>query len=77
MCSQGLSKQCVERPWCSGSGSQKQVWLQGHILVRFWVAEWPPFSEGAANSVDHIFSLCFDYLSVWDAANEFETSATS
>ena len=26
------------------------------------VAEWPPFWEIAAHSVDHMFSLYFDYL---------------
>ena len=27
-----------------------------------WVAEWPPFGGKAAHSVDHMFSLYFDYL---------------
>ena len=26
------------------------------------VAGWPPFGETAAHLVDHMFSLCFDYL---------------
>ena len=27
-----------------------------------WVAEWPPFLEIAAHSIDYMFSLHFDYL---------------
>ena len=34
-----------------------------HIIFgSVWVAEWPPFGEKTAHSVDHMFSLNFDYL---------------
>ena len=36
-----------------------------HIIYIFssvWVAMWPHFGEGAAHSIDHMFSLYFDYL---------------
>ena len=30
-----------------------------HIMLSsVWVAEWPPFGEIAAHSVDHMFSKC-------------------
>ena len=32
------------------------------IFNSVWVAEWPFFSEIAAHSVDHMFSLYFDIL---------------
>ena len=32
------------------------------IFSSVWVAEWPPFAEIAAHSIDHMFSLYFDYL---------------
>ena len=32
------------------------------ILSSVWVAEWPPFWERAAHSVDHMLYLNFDYL---------------
>ena len=32
------------------------------ILSSVWAAEWPPFFEIGAHSVDHKFFLYFDYL---------------
>ena len=32
------------------------------IFCSVSVAEWPPFYKIAANSVDHMFSLYFDFL---------------
>ena len=32
------------------------------VFSSVWVAEWPPFGEKASHSVDHMFSLYFDYL---------------
>ena len=32
------------------------------LFSSVWVAEWPPFGEIAAQSVDRMFSLDFDYL---------------
>ena len=33
------------------------------IFSSVWVAEWPPFGKRDAHTVDHMFSLYFDYLS--------------
>ena len=32
------------------------------MFILFWVAKWPPFGKIAAHSVDHMFSLYFDYF---------------
>ena len=39
-----------------------RVYVCSYYFSSFWVAEWPPFWEIAAHSVDYMFSLYFDYL---------------
>ena len=46
--------------WCQGFGDvSRYVYSYYFSLVR--VAEWPTFWEIAAHSVDHMFSLNYDY----------------
>ena len=54
----GFSVACF---WCP-SFDDVSSYVCSYYFSSVWVAEWHPFWEIAAQSVDNVFSIRFDYL---------------